>query len=57
MLRVTPEEDNYTADVAPGETITVAQCYLNRSDSPITVEFYDWLSDKPYAGTVIPMGN
>ena len=52
-----PEEDNYTVDVAPGDTITVARCYLNRSDSPITVEFYDWLSDKPYAGTVIPMGN
>ena len=52
-----PEEDNYTEDVAPGDTITVARCFETRTDSPITVEFYDWLSDEAYAGTVIPIGN
>ncbi len=52
-----PEEDNDTVDVAPGETITVARCYYNRTDSPMTVEFYDFLSDEVYAGTVIPAAN
>ena len=52
-----PEEDNYTVDVAPGETITVARTYSLRTDSPVTVEIYDFMSGKTYIGTTITVAN
>ena len=52
-----PEEDNYTVDVAPGETITVARTSSLRTDSPVTVEIYDFMSGKTYIGTTITVAN
>ena len=35
------EDDNYTAEVAPGKSIKLAYCYELRSDSPVEIDLRD----------------
>ena len=52
-----PEEDNYSEDVNPGETITVARAFALRTDSPVTVELVDWRGNGVGIGTTIPIAD
>ena len=47
-----PEEDNLYEEVEPGESITAAEVWELRSDSPVEIEVYDWWNDTTVCGTV-----
>ncbi len=41
LLGETAEDEAYSENVAPGETVIAAACFVLRSDSPVEVEFVD----------------
>lgn len=47
------EDDNYSVDIAPGESIMTSDCFEVRSDSPIEIMVMDYWGDSSL-GMVIP---
>lgn len=48
-----PEDDNYSMDVAPGESIMASECFEVRGDSPIEIMVYEYWNETTI-GMVIP---
>lgn len=51
-----PEDGNRMAQIDYDESIDVALEFVLRSDSPVAFEFYDWGTNKPLVGAVLPGG-
>lgn len=49
------EEDNFFAEVKPGETIRAADCYELRTDSPVTVVLKDYFAEQDTIGKLFPV--
>lgn len=47
------EDDNYSVDIAPGESIMASDCFEVRGDSPIEIMVVDYWGDSSL-GMVIP---
>ena len=50
-----PEDDNSSADVAPGDTLTMSFCFALRSDSPVEFEIYNGMGAAAALGGVISL--
>ena len=48
------EDDNVERRLQPNETVTVAQEFVLRSDSPVTFEFHDFGMSKPVIAVIYP---